>query len=198
MKTLELDLNKRYSYADYLTWFDDKRRELFDGFIKLMTPAPLRKHQIISTNLLVDIGYFLRKKKCEVYSTPFDVRFPKKNETENENIYTVLQPDISIICDLSKLDRRGCLGAPDMIIEIVSESNSKRDVEYKFEIYQEHGVREYWTVFPETKIVNVFLLDKNKKYILKKAYAESGKVKVNILEDFYIELEDIFTYKEEL
>lgn len=197
MQTLDLDLNKRYSYADYLTWLDDKRRELFNGFIKLISPAPLRKHQIISTNLLGEIHYFLKKKKCEIYSAPFDVRFPKKNAIENKNIHTVLQPDISIICDLKKLDRRGCLGAPDMIIEIVSGDNPKRDVEHKFNIYQEHGVREYWTVFPEARTVNVFLLNDKNKYSLKGAYAENGKVKVNIFDDLHIELEDIFTYKEE-
>jgi len=117
MDTLKLDLNKRYTYADYLTWVDDVRRELHDGFIKLMTPAPSRSHQKISTNLTSIFWIFLRTKRCEVYHAPSDVRFPKsKSSKSDQQVYTVLQPDLYIVCDLSKLDDKGCLGAPDLKI----------------------------------------------------------------------------------
>ncbi len=193
MNTIELDLTKRYTYEDYLTWFDDLRRELYDGFIRLMTPGPTEEHQSISGELHLSIGSYLRKKNCKIYYSPFDVRLPKsKEETSNKQIYTVVQPDICIICDLSKIDKRGCVGAPDMIIEIVSD-NAKRDVEEKFQLYQTHGVREYWIVFPSEKTVSVFLLNETGKYQLVGMYAENSKVPVNIFEgNLVIDLAEIF------
>jgi Uma2 family endonuclease len=181
MDTANLDFNKRYSYADYLTWADDVRRELFDGFIKLMTPAPSRSHQKISSNLNGLFWYFLRDKKCEVYHAPSDVRLPKgKNARSDKQIYTVLQPDVYIICDLMKMDDRGCLGAPDLVIEIVSPKNSQRDTRDKFELYQEHGVREYWIVNPNDENVNVFVLGENEKYQFNGIYAGDDKIPVSI------------------
>ncbi len=166
MTTFNLDTNKRYSYADYLTWMDGKRRELYDGIVKLMTPAPSRSHQKISVNFIKYLSIFLEHKQCEVYHAPSDVRLPQNKDKDNETIYTVVQPDIYVICDLSKMDEKGCLGAPDFIIEIVSPESSKRDIKDKFEIYQQHGVREYWVVYPNDENVNVFVLDENGKYQL--------------------------------
>jgi len=192
MNTIELDLTKRYTFADYLTWFDDIRRELIDGLVKLMSPAPLRKHQRISWILSMKIGNFLNMKKCQAYYSPFDVRLPKNGEKGDNEIYTVVQPDICIICDLSKLDDRGCLGAPDMIIEIVSTGNPKHDVETKYKLYEQHGVREYWIVFPYEKTVSVFVLSEKGKYENVGMYADDSKVKVNIFEDLYIDLAEVF------
>ena len=194
MDTLNLDFNKRYTYADYLTWMDDVRRELHDGFIKLMTPAPSSKHQELSTNLVSICWNFLRNKKCKIYHAPSDVRFPKDRKSkEDQQVYTVLQPDLYIVCDLSKIDSRGCLGAPDMIIEIVSPENSKRDVKDKFEIYQEHGVREYWIVNPNDENVTVFILDDKSKFQFVGMYAGDDKIPVNIFKgDLKIDLEDVF------
>jgi Uma2 family endonuclease len=156
MDTLNLDLSKRYSYADYLTWIDDVRRELYDGLVKLMTPAPSRKHQKISAKMMKIWGVYLENKQCEVYHAPSDVRLPKdKKNITDKTIYTVVQPDIYVVCDLSKLDDRGCIGAPDFIIEIISADNQKRDIRDKFDIYQEHGVLEYWIVNPNDENVNV-------------------------------------------
>jgi len=193
MQTLELDLTKRYTYADYLTWFDNVRRELIDGFINLMSPAPSRFHQYVSKRIFNRLENYLYKKPCEAYYAPFDVRFPKnKSENNNTNIFDVVQPDICIICDKSKLDDKGCIGAPDMIVEIVSLSNTKHDVKTKFNLYQQNGVREYWIVFPYDKMVQVFLLDENGKYQHQANYTEEDKVKVNIFEDLYIDLQDVF------
>lgn len=194
MNALNLDLNKRYTYADYLTWMDDVRRELYDGFIKLMSPAPSRKHQKISTNLTRIIGNFLVHKKCEVYHAPSDVRFPKNNDSKSDKqVYTVLQPDLYIVCDLSKLDDRGCLGAPDLVIEIISAKNSKRDIKDKFEIYQEHGVREYWIVNPNDENVTVFVLDDKGKFQFVGIYAEDDKIPVNIFTgDLKVDLTKVF------
>jgi Uma2 family endonuclease len=195
MDTSNLDLSKRYTYADYLTWMDDVRRELFDGFIKLMTPAPSRMHQKISTNLTRVFGNFLLQKDCEVYHAPSDVRFPKDRKSqEDKQVYTVLQPDLYIVCDLSKLDDKGCLGAPDLIIEIVSPKNALRDTRDKFNIYQEQGVREYWIVNPSDENVNVFVLDENGKFQFVGIYAEDDKIPVNIFNgELKVDLTEVFT-----
>ena len=193
MTTFNLDTNKRYSYADYLTWMDGKRRELYDGIVKLMTPAPSRSHQKISIKFSRFLDVYLDKKNCEVYHAPSDVRLPKGKNKKDETIYTVLQPDIYVVCDLSKMDEKGCLGAPDFIIEIVSPGSSKRDVKDKFEIYQQHGVHEYWIVNPNDENVNVFVLDENGKYHLKGMFAEDDKIPVHIFDgDLKIDLTEVF------
>lgn len=194
MTTLNLDINKRYTYADYINWFDDVRRELIDGFIKLMTPSPSRKHQKISSALMKIWGNYLEKKNCEVYHAPSDVRLLKdENATDDKHIYTVVRPDIYVVCDLSKLDDRGCLGAPDLIIEIVSPERVQRDVKEKFELYQEHGVKEYWIVNPNDENVNVFVSDNQGKYQFKGMYAGDDKIPVNIFNgDLEVDLTEVF------
>lgn len=194
MDTLNLDLNKRYTYADYLTWMDDVRRELYNGFIQLMSPSPTMRHQVISFTLSRLLGNYLVENNCQGLAAPSDVRLPltKKDKADN-TIYTVVQPDLYVVCDLTKLDERGCLGAPDFIIEIVSASNSKRDVKDKFEIYQEHGVREYWIVNPNEEYVNVFVLDGNGKFQLIGMYAGDDKIPVNIFDgDLKVDLTKVF------
>jgi len=194
MDTLNLDMNKRYTYADYLTWMDDVRRELYDGFIKLMTPAPSMKHQEISFNLTGILRYYLKQKECKGFAAPCDVRFPKnKRIKDNKQIYTVLQPDLFIVCDLSKIENNSCLGAPDFIIEIVSAKNSQRDTRDKFNIYQEHGVREYWIVNPNDENVNVFVLDENGKFQFKGIFSEDDKIPVHIFNgDLLVDLTEVF------
>ena len=190
--TLDLNLNQRYTFADYLTWFDEKRRELIDGFVKMFA-APVRKHQKNSGELYGVIWTYLRHKNCEIYSAPFDVRLPKNGDKEDNKIYTVVQPDISIICDMEKLDRRGCIGAPDMIIEIVSEKNAKHDTDTKFKLYQEHGVKEYWIVRPNEESITVFVLDKNGKYQFIRTYPNDSKIPVNIFNgNLIVDLKEIF------
>jgi Uma2 family endonuclease len=194
MDTLNLDMNKRYTYADYLTWMDDVRRELHDGFIKLMTPAPSMKHQETSVNLTRLIGNYLFGKNCKVYHAPTDVRLPKSEQNKGDKqIYTVVQPDLFIVCELSKIENNSCLGAPDFIIEIVSAKNSQRDTRDKFEIYQEHGVREYWIVNPNDENVSVFILDENGKFQFVGMYAENDKIPVNIFNgDLKVDLTEVF------
>jgi len=193
METLQLDLNKRYTFADYLTWMDDKRRELIDGFINLMTPAPLRIHQEIAANLYLEIGNQLSDNPCKAYFAPFDVRLPNNpNEISDEQVYTVVQPDISIICDLTKLDKKGCVGPPDLIVEIISPATAKHDIEDKYRLYEKHGVKEYWIVYPESKSVSVFLLDSSGKYQIVGMYADDTKVKVNIFDNVTIDLKEVF------
>ena len=198
---LALDLTKQYTYADYLTWMDDKTRELINGFINMMS-APRRIHARVSHKISYHLEIILTKNKgkCEVYPAPFDVRFPKNGETEDNKIYTVVQPDICVICDLSKLDKRGCCGAPDMIVEVLSPSTNKRDFNDKFNLYEEHGVKEYWIVNPDLKTINVFLLQENGKYDDGTIYELEerlennleAKIPIHIFGDYKIDLNDIF------
>lgn len=193
METLKLSLNKRYSYADYLTWFDDIRRELINGFINLMTPAPARLHQEISGTIFGHIWLYLKNKPCKVFSAPFDVRLPNdESKKENSNIFTVVQPDITVVCDMDKLDEKGCVGAPDIIVEIISPSTAKTDLNDKFKIYEQSGVKEYWVVYPFDKVVSVFELDNKGKYDEGTLYKIDSKIKSNIFPDFNIGLKEIF------
>lgn len=196
---LNLDLNKRYSFADYLTWFDDKRRELWDGFIKMMTPAPNLYHQEISSNLLkkMFINFDKHKNNCKLFHAPFDVRFPKNGEKKDEQIYTVVQPDIVIVCDKNKLDKRGCVGAPDFIIEIISPATAKRDMEDKYYLYEQQGVKEYWIAFPHEQVIQKFVL-KEGKYEKNGTYEKGEKISVYVFDnEFQIDLNDIFQDEDE-
>ena len=191
--TLDLDESKRYTYADYLTWLDDRRMELFNGFIHLMS-APMRLHAQISQKLNRAIDRFIEKKKgkCHIYYAPFDVRLPKRNETEDDKIYNVVQPDICVVCDLSKLDDKGCIGAPDLIVEVLSPSTVKTDWVYKFNLYETTGVREYWIVDPKAKTINIFLLQPDGKYDLGTVYECNQKAPVHIFEGLEIDLNELF------
>lgn len=153
----QLDLNGVYTYADYLLWRLEERVELFKGKIFKMSPAPNVKHQKISRNLTIEIGSLFKHKTCQLFSAPFDVRLPQNKG--DEQIFTVVQPDLCIICDSEKLDERGCVGAPDLVIEILSPGNSKKEMKNKFELYEEAGVREYWVVHPTEENVLVYVLE---------------------------------------
>jgi Uma2 family endonuclease len=189
---LNLPADRIYTYADYLTWQFDNYVELLRGKILAMSPAPLRVHQKIAGKLHGEILNFLRKHPCEVYIAPFDVRFPRrKDETKDEQITTVLQPDLCVICDLSKLDARGCLGAPDWIIEILSAGNSAREMREKYRVYEESGVREYWIVNPENETILPYILE-NETFIGKAPMIKGDKVSPYIFPDLVIDLDYIF------
>lgn len=151
----QLDLSKRYSYADYLTWQLNERVELLRGWIYKMSPAPKRKHQSVSGNLFFALKLFLDTCGCKVYEAPFDVRL-KKNKGSDSEVFTVVQPDICVFCDLSKLDDRGAIDAPDLVVEITSDSTMKKDYNEKFNIYEENGVQEYWIVNPDSHSMEIF------------------------------------------
>ncbi|MDR0415647.1 MAG: Uma2 family endonuclease [Prevotellaceae bacterium] len=193
--TLTLDLNRRYTYADYLTWLDDKRRELVNGFIRMMSPAPGRVHQQVSYNLTLALGNRIKKHKgkSKVYFAPFDVRLPQNGETSDDKIYTVVQPDLCVICDLAKLDDRGCLGAPDLVAEVQSASTARYDLTRKFDLYEAAGVREYWIVYPYGS-VEVFLLQPDGKYGSGVVYDKGQKIPVSIFDDIEVDLNEVFEF----
>jgi Uma2 family endonuclease len=186
----EPSANYGYTYADYLKWKIDERIELFRGRI-LKLSAPNLSHQNISGNLYFHIRSFLSDKKCKVFAAPFDVRLPVQNRKRDDEVTTVVQPDLCVICDLEKLDARGCCGAPDLCVEILSPGNSRKEVQLKFEIYEEAGVLEYWIVNPEEQNLLIYTLT-NGKYIGSKPYAPGEVVTSTVLPGLQINLEDIF------
>lgn len=185
----QLDFNKTYSYADYLLWKFKERVELFKGKILEMSPAPSRRHQKVLRNVNRVFDKYFYGQKCELFFAPFDVRLQRHN-TKDEEVFTVVQPDLCVICDEEKLDDRGCVGAPDLIIEILSPGNSKREMKDKFDLYEESGVREYWIVDPNTESVFVNLLE-NGKYTIKKPILDDV-VRSYIFPNLEIHTDDIF------
>lgn len=157
MQFTDLDLNKSYTYADYFTWQFKERVELIKGKIFKMSPAPNRIHQKIAGYIYLRIGVFLEGNKCEVYTAPFDVRIPRKSKDDKE-IITVLQPDVCVICDPSKLDFRGCIGAPDIVVEVLSPGNNAKELTKKYDVYEEAGVKEYWVVSPQDQWMRIYTL----------------------------------------
>ena len=194
MKTItdinELDLNGVYSYADYLLWKFQQRVELLKGKIFTMSPAPNTKHQRISMGLTRELLNFFKGKTCQLFAAPFDVRLPQKSK-KDEQIYTVVQPDLCVICDPNKLDERGCIGAPDLIIEILSPGNSKKEMKDKFELYQEAGVAEYWIVHPTEENILVFVL-KDGKYSSLPPVVMGDMITSEVFSGLKIDTKDIF------
>lgn len=179
--------NKIYTYDDYLKFSEDAIVEIIDGRISAMAPAPSRMHQTMVSKLLIAIGKYIEENKgdCEIYPAPFDVVLVNENESE-ENSRNIVQPDISVICDKSKLTDKGCVGSPDMIVEVVSPSNSRDDYIKKLNLYEEFRVREYWIVNPIKKSILVYTLSEN-GYEMPDSYTFNDKVKVNIYNDLEID-----------
>ncbi len=190
----QLDINQTYSYADYLTWQFDETVELIKGKIMLMSPAPSVHHQSISMNLGSLLHGFFKRKKCQVFAAPFDVRLydRKKSILASQDIHTVVQPDLCIICDPELLDKQGCNGAPDWIIEILSKGNSKREMKIKYELYQESGVTEYWLVYPEEQAIYQFVLNDDRHYQLNRMYANDDIASPYLFPELSIDVNEIF------
>jgi Uma2 family endonuclease len=191
----QLDLNGTYTYADYLSWQFDDAIELIKGKIMAMSPAPSSEHQSIVTNLGGVLYNFFYKKPCKLFYAPFDVRLydRKKSIVANKDIYSVVQPDLCVICDKTKIDSKGCLGSPDWIIEILSRGNSKKEMQIKYQLYQESGVKEYWLVYPGEKAVHQFVLDEQtEKYQLLNMYSGEDIATPHLFPDCQIDLREVF------
>lgn len=178
------------TYGDYCNWKEDERWEIIDGVPYNMT-GPSRQHADISRELSFQLVSFYRDRPCKVYTAPFDVRLPRGNEADRD-IDTVVQPDILVVCDERKLDDKGCRGAPDLVIEILSPSTASRDCIQKRVLYEKHGVKEFWTVDPANRIVTVYLSGADSTFGKSEIYGDSDKIKVSITEGLEINLEEIF------
>lgn len=190
MEVNEPDLSYgNYSYADYLKWTMEEMVEIIKGRVYKLS-APKRVHQTISIRISSKIFNLLEGQSCKVYSAPFDVRLPVKSR-KNEEIFTVVQPDICVIYDPTKLDDAGCIGAPDLIIEILSKGNNKKELQNKYEVYEESGVKEYWIVASEGQFMQVNTLV-NGKYQPSKLLTLGDEITTPILPGFVLNLDEVF------
>ena len=188
----DLDLTKTYSYADYLLWQFQERVELIKGKIFEMSPAPSRKHQVISRILNRYLDRYFEMKPCGLFYAPFDVRLINfKKSTDDNKVFTVVQPDLCVVCDNSKLDDRGCIGSPDLVIEILSPGNSKKEMGIKFNLYEENQINEYWIVDPTENSIFVYTL-KDGKYSGLKPCIEGEKIISPLYPELDFEIEKIF------
>lgn len=184
------DSNRRYTYADYLNWTNDERWELVDGVPYAMSPAPSRKHQEVLGELSRQFANYLVGKPCRSYIAPFDVRLFAEDKSD-EQIVNVVQPDLTVVCDDSKLDDRGCKGTPDLVVEILSSATGKQDRWLKYKLYERVGVKEYWIVDPLLQTVEVFILD-DERYILSGVFGNKDMLRVTLFEDLEIDLRLVF------
>ena len=185
----ELDLSKTYSYADYITWPFEERVELFNGKV-VAIDFTNRLHQALAGNIYASLLAFLKNQPCSVYIAPFDVRFIGKTK-DDKDIVTVLQPDVCVVCDLTKLDDKGCVGAPDIVVEVLSPGNSAKELKNKYQVYEENGVREYWVAFPQNETLLVYTLTDG-KYQPSPAYTNGDEVRSTVLPGFSLNLTELF------
>ncbi|MEO8087021.1 MAG: Uma2 family endonuclease [Bacteroidota bacterium] len=191
-----IERGKGYTYADYLTWDDGRRWEIIDGvayekiegpsIVSDMSPAPNRFHQTIVTNLIREIGNYLKGKEGNIFSAPFDVRL------QDSEKLTIVQPDVSIFCNSEHLNAKGASGPPDWIIEILSPSTSTKDLGKKILLYQKFGVREYWIIHPDEKFVSVHILAGDGRYDVGKDFESGEKISPTVFSDLQINLPEIF------
>lgn len=189
----QLDPDGTYTYADYLKWQFEQSVELIKGRLYDMSPAPRSKHQRISMRVLHDLLIHFSRQSCEVFAAPFDVRLPNPDYEPgfNNKIHTVVQPDISVICDSAKIDEFGCIGAPDWIIEITSPSTHKKDFSEKFDLYEAAGVREYWIAVPKSQEIYVYSLA-NDRYVERDVYEQGSKATSSLFLELTLDLDWVF------
>ncbi|MFT4092350.1 MAG: Uma2 family endonuclease [Niabella sp.] len=187
----ELNPEGTYTYADYLMWQFKERVELIRGKISRMSPAPNLKHQKVSLSLTRQLDKTFYRSGCQLFVAPFDVRLINHKKSAESTVYTVVQPDLCVVCDAEKLDDKGCIGAPDLIVEILSPGNSKKEMDIKFDLYQENGVREYWMVDTTDSVVFVYVLE-NGKYIGLKPFTEDNVLQSAIFPELHFNVKDIF------
>ncbi|MBM6926929.1 Uma2 family endonuclease [Pseudoflavonifractor phocaeensis] len=187
---MPLPKEHRYTLADALTWEEQERIELIDGAAVMMAP-PSRVHQEIAAELTRQIGNYLDGKKCRVYPAPFAVRLFEKAHDRPEDVDTLVEPDLSVVCDPGKLDDLGCKGAPDLVIEILSPSTQRHDRLTKYNLYERAGVAEYWIVSPEERTVQVSLLSGG-RYRVAELYTPQDIAKVHVLDGCFVELSKVF------
>ncbi|HZE86188.1 MAG TPA: Uma2 family endonuclease [Puia sp.] len=187
----EPDPSVTYTYADYMSWKFKERLELFRGKIFKMG-APNTLHQVVGGILYNELYNYLKGKVCRAFVAPFDIRLPMKNRKKDNEITTVVQPDVCVVCNTAKVDSRGVCGAPDLVIEILSPGNSKKELRDKYELYEEAGVREYWVINPTEENLVVFLLGQEGKFGAAKVYTGGDRLTAVTVPGFGIDVDEIF------
>lgn len=183
--------DSRYTYRDYRAWPDDERWELIDG-VAYSCAAPTLKHQRLARNLGFAVQSFLRGKACEMLQAPVDVFFPGLKEQDEDDVDTVVQPDLVVVCDRTKLRPNGIWGAPDLVVEILSPSTSRKDLHEKYALYERSGVREYWVVEPNGHWLQQYILGAKDRYEPERTFVETGIVSSSVLEGLSIEVTDLW------
>lgn len=185
---------ERFTYRHYRTWPDNERWELIEGQAWNMSPAPRARHQALCIKLASWFFDFLEGKACQVFGAPFDVLLPEGDEAD-EDVDTVVQPDIVVYCDRSKLNEYGARGSPDLAVEILSPSTSRKDLREKFNLYERHGVREYWVVDPGNKSILIFRPGPDGKYDegeLRDLIYDASPIASKVLEGFVVDPAELF------
>lgn len=191
MQLSDLDINKTYTYADYLKWTFDERLELIKGKIFKMSPVPGSVHQIISAAVSNELYNYLKGKPCRVFSAPFDVRLIRRS-MDDKDVTTVVQPDICVICDPKKVDAKGCIGSPDIVVEILSPGNNKKELRNKFEAYEEAGVLEYWIINPTEKNLLQYILIAG-RFQAARPFTIDDELTTSILPGFTLTIDELFS-----
>lgn len=181
------DESQKYTYKDWLEW--EGRWELIDGKAYNMTPAPTSDHQFVVGELYFSLRSFFGNKECNVFVSPFDV-FLSENEDYDHPDH-VVQPDISVICDKKQIGKKGCYGAPALVVEVLSPSTALKDYNEKFTKYEQFGVKEYWIVDPTNKMVHVHALN-DRYYTQRKTFGEEDVLQSFVFENLTIDLKPIF------
>jgi len=183
---------KHFTYRDYRQWPDDERWELIDGVAYNMCAAPTTYHQTIAFELGRKIADFLDEKECTVFPVPVDVFFFRLNEQDEDDVDTVVQPDVTVVCDKAKIRPRGIWGAPDFVVEILSPSTSRKDLSEKFALYQRFGVKEYWVIDPPGRWLQQYLLGDDGLYSPEVTFETKGTLVCRTLPGFTVEVESLW------
>ncbi len=191
MTALPQQTGSRFTYADYLGWSDDKRWELIDGVAYDMTPAPGVPHQRAVVELGRQLANSLEGKPCEVFVAPTDICLPGGERAEAE-ISTVVQPDVFVVCDPMKIEDRGIRGAPDFIIEVASPSTASKDQIVKADLYERHGVREYWVLSLPDRLLTIRVLGAEGRFAAPRFVEARGRVAASALPGLELELDPVF------
>lgn len=182
---------KSYSYADYLSREDDVLCEVIDGAIISMSPSPTPLHQDIADELTAEFKIFLRNKDCRAFSAPIDVCLFANKQIKTKDIKDWVQPDLIVVCDENKIGEKIIIGAPDLVVEVLSPSIAKNDRLIKYNSYEKAGVKEYWIVDPYNQTIEVYLLE-NGAYNRSGVYDKADILKVHLFDVFQIDLSHIF------
>lgn len=185
-------MDRHYTYGDYRTWPDDERWELIDGVAWNMCAAPNRRHQGLLGELYAQVAASIKKTGCRLYLAPFDVLLPESSDQGEDDVPNVVQPDLAGICDPAKLTPRGCLGAPDWVVEIISPWTMKKDLHEKFTLYERHGVREYWLIDPASRTMQVYRHEPPGRYGEALVLEENAEIACPLGEGVVVRLSELF------